>query len=141
MKNYQKQDVGKLSDLDQYGIELEGLQKIAGKLFLGECVGLTSMEVSLNKDRPGSGVNFFHRHRNNEELYIFLNGKGEMLIDDERFEVKEGTIVQVPPEARRAWWNTGKADLYYIVIQAQSGGLKAPPLEDAEILDGTVPWS
>ena len=141
MKNYQKQDIGKLSELGQYVIALEGLPEIEGKLFLGERVGLTAMEVSLNKDSPGNGVNFFHRHRNNEELYIFLKGKGEMLIDDERFDVEEGSVVRVQPEAKRAWWNTGAEDLYYIVIQAPSGGLKAPPLEDAEIVSGAVPWT
>lgn len=141
MKNYQKQDIGKLNELDQYVIALEGLPKIEGKLFLGERLGLTSMEVSLNKDAPGKDVNFFHRHRNNEELYIFIKGKGEMLIDDERFEVEEGTVVRVQQEAKRAWWNSGAEDLYYIVIQAQAGGLKAPPLEDVEILDGAIPWT
>jgi len=142
MKNYQKQDIGKLNELNQYVFAPEGIPiEIEGKLFLGERLGLTSMEVSLNKDDPGTGINFFHQHRNNEELYVFLSGKGEMVIDDERFSVEEGTAVRVQPEAKRAWWNTGQEDLIYIVIQAPSGGLKTSGLEDGEIVEGAVPWT
>lgn len=142
MKNYQKHNIGKLSDLGQYVFAPEALPiRLQGKLFLQDLLGLTSMEVSLNQDKPGTGVNFFHRHRNNEELYIFLGGKGEMMIDDERFEVEEGTVVRVPTKAKRAWWNTGDDDLYYVVVQAQTDGLKTPAVEDGEILEEAVPWS
>jgi len=99
------------------------------------------MEVSLNKDAAGNGMQFYHRHHKNEELYIFISGQGEMSIDDEIIPVQEGSVVSVQPEARRAWWNTGDSELTYIVIQAPVGGLKAATLEDGEILEGAVPWS
>lgn len=51
MGNYSKADTGKLSDLDQYKFAPEGFPPpLVGKLFLGNLVNLTSMEVSLNKN-------------------------------------------------------------------------------------------
>jgi len=108
--------------------------------YMGKYLCRVTMEVSLNKDAAGNGMPFYHRHHNNEELYIFISGQGEMSIDDEIIPVQEGSVVSVQPEARRAWWNTGDSDLTYIVIQAPVGGLKAATLEDGEILEGAVPW-
>ncbi len=141
MSNYSKTSIGKLSDLEKHVFAPEGTPvKIIGKVFLGELIGLTSMEVSINKDAPNTGVNFFHSHKNNEELYIFIGGSGEMVVDDERFTIEEGSIVRVATGAKRAWWNTGSNDLYYIVIQAQTDGLKTSSLIDAEIINEKVPW-
>lgn len=141
MKNFQSKNYGALQNLNQYVFAPEGTPiHIEGKLFLGKQLGLSSMEVSLNKDAAGNGTPFYHRHKNNEELYIFLSGQGEMSIDDEIVPVQEGSVVSVQPEARRAWWNTGDSDLTYVVIQAQVGGLQAATLDDGEILEGPVPW-
>ncbi len=141
MKNFQSKNYGAFQNLNQYVFAPEGTPiNIEGKLFLGDELGLSSMEVSLNKDAAGNGMPFYHRHKQNEELYIFLSGQGEMSIDDEIIPVQEGSVVSVQPEARRAWWNTGDGDLTYIVIQAPAGGLQAATLEDGEILEGAVPW-
>ena len=142
MKNFQSRNFGALRDLNQYVFAPEGTPiNVEGKLFLGKELGLSSMEVSLNKDAAGNGMPFYHRHHNNEELYIFISGQGEMSIDDEIIPVQEGSVVSVQPDARRAWWNTGDSEFTYIVIQAPVGRLKAATLEDGEILEGAVPWS
>lgn len=141
MKNFQSKNYGALQNLNQYVFAPEGTPiNIEGKLFLGDELGLSSMEVSLNKDAAGNGMPFYHRHNKNEELYMFISGQGEMSIDDEIIPVQEGSVVSVQPEARRAWWNTGDSDLTYIVIQAPVGGLQGATLEDGEILEGAVPW-
>ena len=76
MLHYKMQNIGKLSDMDKYVFSPQGAPiSIPGKLFLGEALGLTSMEVSINKDAPGTGVPFFDRHKDNEETYIFIGGK------------------------------------------------------------------
>jgi mannose-6-phosphate isomerase-like protein (cupin superfamily) len=141
MKNFQSKNYGALQNLNQYVFAREGTPiNIEGKLFLGAELGLSSMEVSLNKDAAGNGMPFYHRHNRNEELYIFISGQGEMSIDDEIIPVQEGSVVSVQPEAKRAWWNTGDSDLTYIVIQAPVGALQGATLEDGEILEGAVPW-
>jgi len=141
MSHYQTQNYGKLNEFDKYIFAPEGTPiSIPGKLFIGEQLGLTSMEISINKDVPGTAMPFFHRHNDNEETYIFIGGKGEMVIDGERFDVEEGSIVSVQPEADRSWRNTGDKDLYYIVVQASKKSLKASGLNDGEITETPVPW-
>ena len=141
MSNYQMQDFGKMSDMDQYVFAPEGVPlTIPGKLFLGEKLGLTSMEVSINKDAPGQGMPFFHRHKDNEETYIFISGQGEMIIDNERFDVEEGSVVSVQPKADRTWRNTGDTDLLYIVVQAAKNSLKASGITDGDVTETVVPW-
>lgn len=141
MQNFESFNIGKLDEVDQYTFAPEGLPlEVPGKLFLKEPLGLTSMELSVNKTRPGTGMTFFHRHKQNEEVYIFIQGEGEMQIDDQRILVQEGTVVRVDPDARRAWWNTGTQDLVYFVIQGVRYSLKGASLEDGELLEGTVPW-
>lgn len=141
MKNYQAKNVGSFGNLNQYVFAPEGTPiRIEGKLFLNDLLNMNSAEVSLNQTKAGTGMNFFHRHKNHEEIYIFLSGTGEMSIDDEIVPIQEGSVVTVQPEAKRAWWNTGDTDLTYIVIQAPVGGMKAPVVSDGELIDGGVPW-
>jgi len=141
MKNYQLENIGKFGDVNQYVFSPAGAPiEIEGKLFLKEKLGLNSMEVSINKDLPNTGMNFLHKHKKNEELYIFISGRGEMMVDDDRFEVQEGSVVSVQPEAKRSWWNTGSEDLNYIVIQAPKNSGICNAIEDGEIVEGNVPW-
>ena len=141
MNNYSTTDIGKLEKLDQHVFAPEGVPiHLIGKVFLGELIGLTSMEVSLNKDAPNTGVDFYHSHKNNEEVYVFIGGTGEMVVGDDRFPVGEGSVVRVATGVKRAWWNTGKDDLFYVVIQAPENGLKTSKLNDAELIESKVPW-
>ena len=55
----------------------------APRVELHEALGLTGAEVSINTVPPNGGVPFVHVHTNNEELYIVLEGKGELWIDGE----------------------------------------------------------
>jgi len=142
MSNYQTKDIGELQGLSQYVFAPEGTPiRLEGKLFLADLLGISSMEISLNKNKAGTGMEFFHKHTNHEEIYLFLTGQGEMNIDGETVPVKEGTVVSLKPDAVRSWWNTGKTDLIYIVMQAPINGMKATALEDGQILEGPVPWN
>jgi mannose-6-phosphate isomerase-like protein (cupin superfamily) len=99
------------------------------------------MEVSLNRLPVGGAMPFWHRHRENEELYIFLNGEGEFLAGDERFRVKEGSCIAVQPEVRRAWRNTSQTEpLTYIVIQAKQHSLTAGDIQDGERVEEPLHW-
>lgn len=112
----------------------------AGKFFLKDKLGLTSMEVSLNQLPAGASVPFYHTHRENEELYIFIGGQGQFQVDGQTMEVKEGTAVRVGPEGERTIRNNGTGDLYFIVIQARADSLRQWVMTDGVILDKSVNW-
>lgn len=113
---------------------------IPGKYFLKDRLGLTGMEVSLNQLPEGGSIPFYHTHRENEELYLFIGGRGQFQVDGHIFEVKEGTAIRVSPEGERTLRNNGSGDLYFIVIQAQAGSLRQWVEKDGVILDKPVTW-
>ena len=65
--NFSFIDFGPFEKVDQYLFKHPKLpEEVAGKQFLKDELGLTSMEVSLNKFPPGTSMPFSHKHRENE---------------------------------------------------------------------------
>ncbi|BCS53868.1 cupin domain-containing protein [Geobacter sp. SVR] len=110
-----------------------------GKYFVGENLGLTGCEVSLNRLPAGKGMPFVHSHKKNEELYIVLRGSGIFYIDGEEFPIGEGSLIRVAPEGERAW-KAGTEDLYFICIQAEAGSLSQATREDGMLLETKTSW-
>ena len=139
-KNYSVMNLGKLDDLKNYSFGLPGSDfKLEGKKFLKEELGLTAMEVSINRLEPGAGMPFFHKHNENEEFYLFIKGEGEFQIDEEIFPVKEGTAIKIAPDAERIWRNNTKNPLYYIVVQAKAGSLNKGDIQDGKLVKWDKP--
>lgn len=109
------------------------LGEFEGKAFIKDVVGTTSMEVSFGSLPAGGEVPFFHRHKQNEEVYIVLGGKGEFVLDGDVVAVEEGSIVRVAPGVSRCNRNTGNQPLSYICIQAKEGSLEQWVMTDAEL--------
>lgn len=105
----------------------------AGKAFVKDLLNTTSMEVSFGTLQAGEAVPFFHSHKQNEELYIVLSGKGVFTLDGEDVAVEAGSIVRVAPSVNRCNKNTGTEPFIYICIQAKSGSLEQAVADDAVI--------
>ena len=100
------------------------------------------MEVSLNVMPPGKGMPFTHRHNANEEVYVFLNGIGEFLVDDEVIPIEPGTCIRCAPEAHRCWRNTGDEMMPFLCIQARAGSFVGDAnVSDGEITSGPPDWT
>lgn len=140
-KNFTAMHAGKFADLFQYELEHPRLAKtVHGKLFIKDHLNLNSVQVSLNKLPAGTALSFSHKHKNNEELYIFIGGGGQMQIDGEIIDVEEGTCVRVSPDGDRTWRNNSNNDLYYIVIQGRQGSLQADTFDDGIPSEKPVHW-
>ncbi|MBX9940844.1 MAG: cupin domain-containing protein [Candidatus Obscuribacterales bacterium] len=139
--NFSAAYTGPLARLDDYKLELPALKRtVKGKLFIKQFLGLSGMQISMNKLPAGAAVPFYHQHRENEEAYIFLGGSGEMQIDGEVFAVEEGTIVRVSPAGSRTLRNISDSDLYYICVQAKDGSLNSETMEDGIKSADPVIW-
>ena len=57
---------------------------------LHEALSLTGAEVSINSLPAGAGVPFVHSHKNNEEIYEIIVGKGTVIIDGDNVEITAG---------------------------------------------------
>lgn len=102
-----------------------------GKAFLHDLLGLTSCEISVSAMPAGVKLPFNHKHKQNEEVYIFLKGEGTMTLDGEIVSVKEGSCVKVLPKVNRTM--EAKSDLQYICVQAKTNSLEQFGLGDAEL--------
>ncbi len=134
-------DLGDLKDLMQYSFKHPLLPApVEGKKFLRDDLSLTGMEVSLQKLAPRTPIPFYHQHKENEELYLFLKGSGEFQIDGEIVPIREGTAIRVAPSGVRTWRNTSDEPLYYIVVQAKVNSIAGSDTSDGLRVKERVSW-
>lgn len=139
--NFTAIHTGSLSSLDSYKLEVPALNRtVRGKLFVKDFLGLTGMQISMNKLPAGREVPFYHKHKENEECYIFVGGKGQMQIDREIFDVEEGSIVRISTCGNRTLRNNGGEDLLFICIQAKENSLNQDTFDDGIRDDAPVAW-
>jgi len=141
-QNYTAAHLGPFEKLNQYKFSHEGLPfEIEGKIFLNDLLKLTGAEVSLNRLPPNVGMPFYHRHKANEEIYIFIRGRGEFQVDGETIPVSEGSVISVAPNGSRCWRSLNNEPLHFIVIQAPAGQYKSGvSISDGVAVDGAVIW-
>lgn len=111
------------------------LKGFEGKEFLKEATGATSCEISFGSLRTGAAVPFFHTHKANEENYIILSGAGRFQIDDEVFDITEGSVIRVSTGADRNLKCTSAEPLVYICIQAKEGSLEGYTMTDGVVTE------
>jgi mannose-6-phosphate isomerase-like protein (cupin superfamily) len=138
--------LGAFADLRQnfpdplLGPEIDPKGASIGKVFAGDALESRSLEVSAHQLEPGQGLPFLHRHRQNEELYIILEGRGRFLLDGEEVSVQAGDLLRLDPAVVRSWGAEKDSGLTYLCIQARQGSLEAKTAGDAELVPGELPW-
>ena len=111
------------------------LHGFEGKQFVKDATGATSCEISFGTLASGQSVPFFHSHRENEENYIILSGAGRFQVDDDVFDIAEGSVVRVAVNCDRNLKCTSDVPMTYICIQAKEGSLGGYTMTDAEITE------
>lgn len=111
------------------------LQSFEGKGFVKDSTGATSCEISFGTLPSGAAVPFFHSHKENEENYIILSGKGKFQVNDETFDIADGSVIRVATNCDRNLKCTSEEPMIYICIQAKEGSLGGYTMTDAEITE------
>ena len=120
---------------EEFGVvEVGDLSAFEGKAFLKDLTGATAMEFSVGSLPAGEALPFKHKHKQNEEVYVFLSGRGVMTLDGEDFPVASGSVVRVTPSVVRTHRNTGDTPLVFLCFQAKAGSLVQATLDDGELL-------
>ena len=108
---------------------------------LHDLLQLTGCELSINALPPGAAVPFVHSHRQNDELYVVLEGEGELFIDGKVEQLRAGDCFNILPGGQRALRAGASAPLRYICVQTRQGSLGQYTGEDADInQDVHAPW-
>lgn len=76
---------------------------------------LNNLVLSKTRLRAKQSTNG-HRHAGQEEVYHFINGKGQMELDHRIFDVKAGDIVLVEDNVFHRVHNTGDYFLEFICV-------------------------
>lgn len=100
---------------------------------LHDALGLTGAEVSINILPAGAGVPFVHSHRQNEEIYGILEGKGKAEIDGETVALAAGDWLRIAPSAKRRFFASEREAIKYICIQVKTNSLENYTAADAII--------
>lgn len=116
-------------------VSVGSLKNFEGKQFVKETAGATSCEISFGTLPSGAAVPFFHSHKANEENYIILSGAGRFQVNDDVFDIAEGSVVRVSPGCDRNIKCTSAEPMTYICIQAKDGSLEQYTATDAEITE------
>ena len=111
-----------------------------GKLFLRSLLGSAGLEMSLNSVPPGKAIPFLHRHRENDEVYVVVGGRGQFLVDGESIDVQEGSVLRLAPAAARAWRNNSDAPLYFLCLQYRAGSVIEGGTADGQKVEGKPAW-
>jgi mannose-6-phosphate isomerase-like protein (cupin superfamily) len=81
--------------------------------FLTNLRFLTYMEIP-----SGSSIGY-HKHGENEEAYIILEGSGIMTVDNEEREVKKGDMIINKPQQSHGLKNNSKEELKILVFEVK----------------------
>lgn len=76
---------------------------------------LNNLVLSSTKLNPGKSTSG-HSHAGQEEVYFFIDGIGEMQIDEDRFNVKPGDVIQIRDGAFHRVFNTSDGELYFVCV-------------------------
>ena len=98
---------------------------------LHDKLSLTGAEISINQLPAGGCVPFVHAHKNNEEIYGILSGKGKAVIDEETVELTAGDWLRVSPAAKRQFFAAEDTGISYVCIQVKENSLEGYTMDDA----------
>lgn len=139
--NFSLARIGRPEELSRYGIRHPAMGRtVDGKVFLQELLNLTAMEISFGLIPPQTSIPFYHKHQQNEEVYLFINGQGQFRVDDTIMAITDGTAIRVAPDGVRCARNSSSEPMFYICIQAKAGSLEQWTGTDGIGVPGEVTW-
>jgi mannose-6-phosphate isomerase-like protein (cupin superfamily) len=71
---------------------------------------------SLAHGKLGPGQRSKRHVLDSSEVYYFLSGQGQFMIDDEVTSVEAGTTIYVPPGSRQSLENAGSREIEFLCL-------------------------
>ena len=70
----------------------------------------------------GGPAGDYHSHDSQEQVYYFTRGSGQMKLDGEIFDVKEGDAVHIPPKVKHQFINNSEDWCEHLLVTADVTG-------------------
>jgi len=82
-------------------------------------IGAQKLGYNLTELPPGSAQCPFHSHRAEEEMFLILEGEGELRFGEQRYRIRKHDVIACPtggPATAHQIINTGSATLRYLAL-------------------------
>lgn len=82
-------------------------------------IGARKLGYNLTVLPPGKAQCPFHSHRSEEEMFLILEGEGELRFGQQRYQIRERDVIACPtggPEVAHQIINTGSTDMRYLAL-------------------------
>jgi uncharacterized cupin superfamily protein len=89
------------------------------RAFVGSRIGARQLGYNLTVLPPGKVQCPFHSHHGEEEMFLILEGEGELRFGDERYPLRRHDVVACPTGGREVAHqiiNTGSVPLRYLAL-------------------------
>jgi uncharacterized cupin superfamily protein len=107
-----------LDELEFDDVEEEGYYtSMSGKI--SDHIGARKLGYNLTVLPPGKAACPFHNHHGEEEMFLILEGEGELRFGDKRYPIRRHDVIACPtggPEVAHQIINTGTHALRYLAL-------------------------
>ncbi|QAU25574.1 cupin domain-containing protein [Dyella sp. M7H15-1] len=86
-------------------------------------IGARKLGYRLNVLAPGKRNCPFHSHRVEEEMFVILEGSGELRYGNQHYSIRAGHVIACPtggPETAHQIINTGEVEMRYLALSNES---------------------
>lgn len=101
-------------------------------------LNLHAVAIGLIKIPADEGYTFAHSHVKQEEVYIVVEGQGEIFLDGELIEIEKGDLIRVSPATKRALKASADSPLFVICAGGVAEGYPQNP-NDRYLIDDGIP--
>ncbi|MBX3445993.1 MAG: cupin domain-containing protein [Parvibaculaceae bacterium] len=89
------------------------------RALFSESIGARQLGYNLTVLPPGKVQCPFHSHRGEEEMFLILEGEGELRFGEKRYPIRKHDVIACPTggaEVAHQIINTGKTDMRYLAV-------------------------
>jgi uncharacterized cupin superfamily protein len=90
---------------------------------IGSRIGARKLGYNLTVLPPGKVQCPFHSHHGEEEMFLIIEGEGELRFGDQRYPIRKHDVIACPtggPEVAHQIVNTGKTTMRYLALSTLS---------------------
>ncbi len=91
----------------------------SNRALISRQIGARDLGYNLTILPPGKAQCPFHSHRGEEEMFLILEGEGELRFGDERYPIRKNDVIACPtggPEVAHQIINTGTIPMRYLSV-------------------------
>jgi len=142
MSDYEIAEIGSPAEWRQHRGGFDAARSRAGRRVVDHELTMQYIGMTANALAPGEEAGYWHVHSEIEELYVFLEGAGEMGLDDDVVRVGPGTIVRVGQGTHRTWraLPESEGELRWLCIRAGGSELPHLPDDSRRVPERPMPW-